>query len=109
MEVAWMIKVPHEPRKSFSFKKKDNKLMEYHIDVGNGNYVILDMEHIEILEKIQDTKDQEHPFEGYWIISFDGACSSSWSGVGVFLVILGNIVNPHAIRLEFAFTNNEAE
>jgi hypothetical protein len=38
-----MIKVPREPRKPFSFKKKDNELMEYCIDVGIGNYVILDM------------------------------------------------------------------
>jgi hypothetical protein len=29
-----MIKVPREPRKPFSFKKKDNELMEDYIDVG---------------------------------------------------------------------------
>jgi hypothetical protein len=46
-----MIKVPREPRKPFSFKKKDNELMEDYIDVGIGNYAILDMEHSEILEK----------------------------------------------------------
>jgi hypothetical protein len=28
-----MIKVPREPRKPFSFKKKDNELMEDYIDV----------------------------------------------------------------------------
>jgi hypothetical protein len=72
-----MIKVPREPRRPFSFKKKDNELMEDYIDVGIGNYAILDMEHIEILEKIQDTENQEHLFEGYWRMSFDGACSSS--------------------------------
>ena len=44
-----MIKVPHEPRKPFSFKKKDNELMEDYIDVRIGNYAILDMEHNEIL------------------------------------------------------------
>ena len=42
-------------------------------------------------------------------MSFDGACSSSGSGVGIVLVNLGKIVHPHAIRLEFACTNNEAE
>jgi hypothetical protein len=60
-----MIKVPREPRKPFSFKNKDNELMEYYIDGGIGNYAILDMEQIEILEKIQDTENQYHMFEGY--------------------------------------------
>jgi hypothetical protein len=45
-----MIKVPHEPINPFSFKNKDNKLMEDYIDVGIGNYDILDMEHNEIIE-----------------------------------------------------------
>ena len=45
-----MIKVPHEPRKPFSFKNKDNELMKYYIDFEIGNYAILDMEHNENLE-----------------------------------------------------------
>jgi hypothetical protein len=44
-----MIKVPREPKKTFSFKKKDNEFMEDCIDVRIGNYAILDMEHNEIL------------------------------------------------------------
>jgi hypothetical protein len=39
-----MIKFPREPRKHFSFKMKDNELMEYYIDARIGNYVILDIE-----------------------------------------------------------------
>jgi hypothetical protein len=39
-----MIKVPHEPKRPFFLKKKDNELMKYYIDVGIVNYVILDME-----------------------------------------------------------------
>ena len=42
-------------------------------------------------------------------MSFDGACSSSRSGVGVVLVSSGKIIHPHAIRIEFACTNNEVE
>jgi hypothetical protein len=76
-----MIKVPREPMKPFSFKKKDNELMEYYIDVGIGNYAILDMEHNESLEKFQDTENQESLFEGYWRMPFDGACSNFGSGV----------------------------
>jgi hypothetical protein len=75
-----MIKVPHEPRKPFSFKNKDNELMENYIDVGIGNYVILYMEHNEILEKVKDSYNQEYLFEGYWRMSFDGACSKSKNG-----------------------------
>jgi hypothetical protein len=48
-----MIKVPCVPRKLFSFKNKGNELMEDYMDVGIGNYTILDMEHNEILERIQ--------------------------------------------------------
>jgi hypothetical protein len=39
-----MIRVPREPRKPFYFKKKENELMQYYIDVGIGNYVVLDPE-----------------------------------------------------------------
>jgi hypothetical protein len=94
-----MIKVLREPRKPFSFRKKDNELMEYYIDDRIGNYAILDMEYIEILEKLQDTEDQEHLFEGYWRMSFYGACSNSRSRVGVVLVSPDNIIHPHTIRL----------
>jgi hypothetical protein len=47
-----MIKVPCEPMKPFSFKKKDSEFMEDYIDVGIGNYDILDMENIESMEKM---------------------------------------------------------
>jgi hypothetical protein len=104
-----MIKVPREPRKPFSFKNKDNELMEDYIDARIGNYVILDMEQIEYLEKIQDMENQEHQFEGYWRMSFDRAFSISRGGLGIVLVNPKNIVHPHAIRLEFACTNNEEE
>jgi hypothetical protein len=59
---------------------KDNELMEDYIDIGIENYAILDMEHNESLEKIQDMENQESLFEGYWRISFDGSCSRSGSG-----------------------------
>jgi hypothetical protein len=36
-----MIRVPKEPRKLFSLKKKDNELLQYYIDVGIVNYVVL--------------------------------------------------------------------
>jgi hypothetical protein len=66
-----MIKVPREPRRPFSFKKKDNELMEDYIDVGIRNYAILDM------EQIEDIENEDNHFAGYWRMSFDGACSSS--------------------------------
>jgi hypothetical protein len=45
-----MIKVPQELRKHFSFKKKDNELMEDYVDIGIRKYAILNMEHNENLE-----------------------------------------------------------
>jgi hypothetical protein len=68
-----MIKVTREPRKPFSFKNKENELMEDYIDVGIGDYAILDMEDNKILERVQGFESQECLFEGYWRMSFDGA------------------------------------
>jgi ribonuclease HI len=42
-------------------------------------------------------------------MSFDGACSKSGNGAGIIFKILESIIHPHAIRLEFPCTNNEAE
>jgi ribonuclease HI len=42
-------------------------------------------------------------------MSIDGACSRSGSGVGIVLISPENIMHPHAIKVEFACTNNEAE
>jgi hypothetical protein len=55
-----MIKVPCEPRRSFSFKKMDNELMKDYIDVGIRNYAILDK------EQIEDMENQDNNFVGYW-------------------------------------------
>jgi hypothetical protein len=102
-----MIKVPREPRKLFSFKNKDNELEDY-IDAKIGYYAILDMEHNEILEQVQDIENQECLFEGYQRMSFDGSCSNSKSGVGIVLMSPNKVVHQHAITLEFSCTNNEA-
>jgi hypothetical protein len=55
--------------------------MEDYIDVGIGNYAILDMEHNESLEQVQHRENQECLFEGYCRMSFDGACLNFRSGV----------------------------
>jgi hypothetical protein len=104
-----MIKVPREPRKPFSFKKKDNELMEDYIDVEIGNYVILDEKYNESLEQVQDTENQECMFEFHWRMSFDRSCSNSGSGVGIVLISPNKVVHLHVVRLEFSCTNNEAE
>jgi hypothetical protein len=103
-----MIKVPREPRKPFSFKNKENELMEDYIDARIGNYTILDIEHNANLEQLQNMENQEYLFEGYWRMSFDGACSNSRNGVGIFLMSPSKIMHPHTIRLEFSCTNNKA-
>jgi hypothetical protein len=40
---------------------------------------------------------------------FDGACSTSESGVGIVLKSPNKFVYPYAIRLEFPCTDNELE
>jgi ribonuclease HI len=52
---------------------------------------------------------EESSFKGFWRMYFDGACSSSGSGVGIVLKGLDSIIHPHAIILEFPCMNNEAE
>ena len=66
-----MIRVPWEPRKQFSFKKKDNEFMEYYIVSGIGNYVFLDQE-----KKIILKQEVKNSFEGLLRIYFDGVCCS---------------------------------
>jgi ribonuclease HI len=81
--------------------------MEYYTDVGIRNYVILDIEHNESLEQVQDLEGPKCLFEGYWRMPFDGACSKFGNGVGINIINLDNMMYPHAIRLEFSCTNNE--
>jgi hypothetical protein len=96
-----MIKVPCEPRKPFSFKKKEIELMEYYIDVEIGNYDILDMEHNEILEKVQGMGNQECLFEGYCRMSFNGSCSKYGNIIGIVLLSPCNIMHPHVCNTGF--------
>jgi ribonuclease HI len=42
-------------------------------------------------------------------MSFDAACCKSGNGVGIVLLSPNKTVHPHVVRLEFSFTNNEAE
>jgi hypothetical protein len=104
-----MTKVPREPRNPFSFKKKENELMEDYIDSKIKTYAILDMENNEILEQVQGARNQEFFFKGYQRLSFDGACSKSRNGVGIVLLSPNKTMHPHVVRQELFCTNNEAE
>jgi ribonuclease HI len=55
------------------------------------------------------TKKIDKISQGFWKMSFDGACSNSSIGVGIVLKIPQLCIYPHAIRLEFPCTNNEVE
>jgi ribonuclease HI len=79
--------------------------MRNYLDVGMGNYVVFDSEQICTQEKIKE----QDSFQGYWKMSFDGACSKSGNGAGIIFKIPQDVIYPHAIRLEFPCTNNEAE
>jgi ribonuclease HI len=96
--------VLRETRNHVSFKKKENEMMENYIDAWIINYAIL------IPEKIipPENKDENY-YQGFWNMSFDGACFKSGSGVGNFFKSPKSIIYPHAIKIEFPCTNNEVE
>jgi hypothetical protein len=93
-----------ESRKPFSFKKKDNELMQDYIDVRIENYVVLDPEQPSISKQ-----EGDNYFEGFWKMSFDGACSKSRSGLAIVFKSPISVIYPHAIILKFPFINNEAK
>jgi hypothetical protein len=78
-----MVRVPREVRKSVSFRKKENELMRNYLDVGMGNYVVFYSEQLNIPKQ-----EKENYFQGYWKMSFDGACSKSRNGAGIIFKIL---------------------
>jgi ribonuclease HI len=81
-----------------------NEAMENYVDVGIGNYVVF------IIEKINLPKHEEqNSFQGFWRMSFDGACSKSGNVDGIIFKIPQSGIYPHAIILEFPCTNSEVE
>jgi ribonuclease HI len=54
-------------------------------------------------------QNEDNTFQGFWKMSFDGACSKSGIRVGVVFKIPQSCIYPHAIRLNFPCTNNEVE
>jgi hypothetical protein len=98
-----MIRVPREHRNPISFKKKENEVMQNYVDAGIGNYVVFSTEQINPLKQ-----DEENYFQGFWKMSFDGACSKSGNGAGIVFKSPQSGIYPHAIILEFPCTNNEA-
>jgi ribonuclease HI len=78
--------------------------MQDYIDVGIGNYALFDEEYHNISKQ-----EGENYFEGFWNMSFDGACSKSGSGVEIVFKNPNSVIYPHTIILEFICTNNEVE
>ena len=54
-------------------------------------------------------KKKENYFQGYWKMSFDGACSKFGNKAWIIFKSPEVVIYSHAIRLEFPCTNNEAE
>jgi hypothetical protein len=99
-----MIRVPPENRNLVSFKKKENEVMQHYVGVGIGNYVVFSTEQISLPKH-----DEENSFQGFWKMSFDGACSKYGNGADIVLKIPQYGIYLHAIILEFPCTNNEVE
>jgi hypothetical protein len=86
------------------FEKKESETFQNYIDVGIGNYVVLNIDQMNLLKQ-----NEENIFQGFWKMSLDGACSKYGIRVGIFFKISQSCIYPHEIRLEFPCTNNEAE
>jgi ribonuclease HI len=57
----------------------------------------------------QNKKQKGELFQGYWKMSFDGACSKYGNGSGIVFKIHEANIHPHAIKLQFPCTNNDAK
>ena len=75
--------------------------MDNFLDMGLGNYFVL--------KDITNKKPTNQISNGLWKIFFDGACSKNRLGIGEIFEILNSKINPHAFKLQFECTNNEAE
>jgi hypothetical protein len=99
-----MVRVLQGNTNPISFKNKENYVMTNYSDAGIKNYVVLSPEQIN-----PPKQEEENYFQGFWKMSFDGACSKSRNGVGIIFKIPQSGIYPHAIKMEFPCTNNEAE
>jgi len=99
-----MIKVPWEKRNPTSLNKKEIETIKNYFDVGIGNYVVFKKQQMNSLEQ-----NEKNYFQGFWKMSFHGACFKSGIGVGNVFKITQSCICPHEIRLEFPYTNNEEE
>lgn len=75
--------------------------MDNFLDLGLGNYVIL--------EDITNKRPTSPISEGLWKLYFDDACSRNGAGIGMIVEIPNSKMKPHAYKLEFECTNNEAK
>ena len=75
--------------------------MDNFLDLGLGNYAIL--------EYITNKRLVSPIFDGLWKLYFDGACSRNGAGIIVLIESPDSKMKPHSYRLEFEYTNNEAE
>jgi len=78
--------------------------MKNYIDVGIVNYVVFNTTKIIYAKKLIG-----NTLQGFWKMSFDGACCKFKVGVCIVFKIPLSCIYPHVIRLEFHCTNNEAE
>jgi hypothetical protein len=69
-------------------------MMLSYVDVGIVNYVVFQTK-----QKNSPKQHEENYFQGFWKISFNGACSKSGIGIDIVFKIPKSWIYPHAIRL----------
>jgi len=65
-----LIKVPKKQRRLESFQKKENKMMHNYIDARIGKYIVFNTDQMNY-----PRQNEDNTFQGFWKMSFNGACS----------------------------------
>ena len=81
-----LTRVPHETKKHVFFQNKEENGMDNFLDMGLGNYVVL--------EYITNRKPTDQIFDELWKLFFDGAYSKNGSGIGVIIESLNSKIKP---------------
>ena len=76
--------------KPVCFKIKEDHGMDNFLDMGFGNY--------DVLQDINNVKSIDQIINGSWKLYFDGACSKNGLGIGVAIESPDSKIHSHAFN-----------
>ena len=86
-----IIRFPHEAKNIVCFEGKEYYEMDNFLDMGLGNYVVL--------EGITNKESIDQIFDGPWKLFFDGAFSKNGSSIVAIIEIHDSKIHPHGYNL----------